>query len=173
MRRALLGRRRQLDQRRQLQPRRLGDHHILGSATDTWGHSWSWNELSNANFRVRVTNVADDDETDFRLDYIAAEVYYSQTGGGYAHTGPCDYAAYWADQAKALGIEIFTIAWGATNKCSFDDPSSPWYNVDATVFLEALATDSSHFFNEPKSADLEPIFYSIGSQLTAGSRLIQ
>jgi len=149
--------------------------YFVGGATDTWGRNWARDELSNANFRVRVTNVADDSDNDFRLDYVAAEVFYSEPGGGggYEHTGPCDWAAYWADQAKALGIEIFTIAWGATNQCSYDDPSSPYYNMDAGVFLASLATDASHAFNEPKSADLEPIFYSIGTQLTAGSRLIQ
>ncbi len=152
--------------------------YFVGGATDTWGRSWTRDELSDANFRVRVTNVADDSENKFELDYVAAEVFYSEPGGGggggaYEHKGPCDWAAYNADIAKALGIEIFTIAWGATNQCDRDDPSSPYFEMDAAVFLASLATDPSHAFNEPKSADLEPIFYSIGTQLTTGSRLIQ
>ena len=146
----------------------------IGGAADDWGRSWGINDLTNGNFRVRVTNVSDSSGKDFRLDAVAAEVYYDDSsGGGYQHKGPCDWAAYNADQAKALGIEVFTIAWGADNQCDRDDPSSPYYNMDAVEFLESLATDASHAFNEPKSADLEPIFYSIGTQLTAGSRLIQ
>lgn len=146
----------------------------VGNATDDWGHSWTIDDLSNGNFRVRVTDVSSSSSRDFRLDAVAVNVHYEEAGGGgYEHTGPCDWAAHWADQAKALGIEIFTIAWGASDSCSHDDWGSTYYNMDAAVFLESLATDSSHAFNEPKSEDLEPIFYAIGSQLTSGSRLIQ
>jgi hypothetical protein len=124
---------------------------------------------------VRVTNVSNDwgSDTDFRLDAVAVNVHFEDPSGGYAHSGPCDWAAYWADQARALGIELYVIAWGATDECSFDDPDSAYYYMDADEFLESLASDAFHFFNEPKSADLEPIFYAIGSQLTGGSRLIQ
>ncbi len=34
--------------------------YTLGSSSDNWGHTWSASQLSNANFRVRVTDVADD-----------------------------------------------------------------------------------------------------------------
>ncbi len=150
------------------------EKYYIGGAADDWGHSWSINDLADGNFLVRVTNVSNRSGKDFRLDAVAADVYYDDSSGaGYQHKGPCDWAAYNADLAKALGIEIFTIAWGADNRCDRDDPSSPYYNMDAAVFLESLATDSSHAFNEPKSADLEPIFFAIGTVLTSGSRLIQ
>jgi hypothetical protein len=48
----------------------------LGAATNTWGRSWTPAELSNANFRVRVTNVANSTTRDFSLDWIAVRVSY-------------------------------------------------------------------------------------------------
>jgi len=147
--------------------------YTIGGETDDWGHSWSVAHLTNGLLRVRVTSVSNSTSTDFRLDAVAINVHFEDSSGGYEHSGPCDWAAYWADQANALGIELYIIAWGATDKCSFDDSNSAYYYMDADEFLESLASDSFHFFNEPKSVDLEPIFYSIGSQLTGGSRLIQ
>ena len=48
----------------------------LGGATNTWGRTWTPAELSNANFRVRVTNAADSTARDFSLDWIAVRVTY-------------------------------------------------------------------------------------------------
>ena len=48
----------------------------LGSATNTWGRTWTPAELSNANFRVRVINTADSTSRDFSLDWIAVRVTY-------------------------------------------------------------------------------------------------
>jgi hypothetical protein len=67
---------------------------------------------------------------------------------------------------------VFVIAWGADDRCDYDDPSSPWYQADAVDLLQAMASDQYHFFNEPKSTDLEPIFQVIGTQLATGSRLV-
>lgn len=49
---------------------------ILGSATDKWGRTWSIGELSNANFRVRITDVASNTSRDFSLDWVAVRVSY-------------------------------------------------------------------------------------------------
>jgi len=49
---------------------------ILGSATNLWGHSWTAADLSNANFRIRVTDVANSTNRDFSLDWIAVRVSY-------------------------------------------------------------------------------------------------
>ena len=52
--------------------------YILGSAADTWGRSWSSStDFTNANFRVRITNVATSTFRDFRLDWVAVQVTYS------------------------------------------------------------------------------------------------
>jgi hypothetical protein len=49
---------------------------VLGSNVDTWGHTWSPSELSNSNFRVRVTTNHTDSQT-FFLDWVAANVYFA------------------------------------------------------------------------------------------------
>jgi len=54
--------------------------YILGSATDTWGRTWSASELTSANFRVRITNVSNSTSRDFFLDWAPVRVTY--TGGG-------------------------------------------------------------------------------------------
>jgi hypothetical protein len=50
--------------------------YILGGAADNWGRAWALGDLSNANFRVRVTDVASNNARDFYLDYIAVNVTY-------------------------------------------------------------------------------------------------
>ncbi|HYR87414.1 MAG TPA: hypothetical protein VE422_25245 [Terriglobia bacterium] len=48
--------------------------YVLGSPVDTWGRTWASSDLSDANFRVRVTNVANSTARDFSLDWIAVRV---------------------------------------------------------------------------------------------------
>jgi hypothetical protein len=48
----------------------------LGGAANTWGRAWTAAELSDANLRVRVTNVANSTARDFSLDWIAVRVSY-------------------------------------------------------------------------------------------------
>jgi hypothetical protein len=50
--------------------------YILGGPTDNWGRLWATGELSNTNFRVRITDVASNTSRDFSLDYVAVNVYY-------------------------------------------------------------------------------------------------
>jgi len=51
----------------------------LGGAANPWGRMWTASELSDANFRVRVTNTANSTSRDFSLDWIAVRVTH---GGG-------------------------------------------------------------------------------------------
>ena len=51
--------------------------YMLGSASDTWGRTWSAAELSNANFRVRLTMVASSTARAFRLDWAPVRVTYT------------------------------------------------------------------------------------------------
>lgn len=146
---------------------------VLGSGTDNWGRTWSASNLSNSNFRLRVTNVAGNTTSTFNLDAVGVDVYYSTPVPGAAR-GPCEYAAQQADIAKSYEIEIFVIAWGAIDECSQDPAGSPWHNMAADVFLRGLATDEDNFFDEPKSTDLTPIFQAIGATLAgSGSRLVE
>lgn len=50
--------------------------YLIGGAADNWGHIWSSTELSNANFRLRLTNVASSTARDFSLDWVATRVRY-------------------------------------------------------------------------------------------------
>lgn len=50
----------------------------LGSPTDTWGRSWAVANFSNTNFRIRVIDVASNQNRDFFLDYVAVNVTYQQ-----------------------------------------------------------------------------------------------
>jgi len=49
---------------------------VLGSATDTWGRSWTAPELSNANFRVRVISNSTSSTRDFFLDWAPVRVTF-------------------------------------------------------------------------------------------------
>jgi len=48
----------------------------LGGATNTWGRTWTPVELSNGNFRIRITNVATSTARDFTLDWAAVRISY-------------------------------------------------------------------------------------------------
>ena len=50
--------------------------YILGGAADTWGRTWTAGDFSNANFRIRITDVSNNANRDFFLDYIAVNVTY-------------------------------------------------------------------------------------------------
>jgi hypothetical protein len=152
--------------------------YILGSSTDNWGHTWSTSDLSNANFKVRITDAAANTSTTYRLDAVAVDAYYHYTDSTQVNKGPCDWAKQAADAAKALGIEIYTIGYGitwydsCTSSINGENSSSPYYGLSATQFLTALATDSSHYYPAPNSSQLDDIFNAIGTQLTSGSRLV-
>jgi hypothetical protein len=49
----------------------------LGATNDTWGRTWAGSDFSNANFRVRITDVASTTNKTFRLEYLAAQVTYT------------------------------------------------------------------------------------------------
>jgi serine protease AprX len=48
----------------------------LGGVADTWGRTWSVGDFSNANFRVRIIDVASNTARDFSLDWVAVRVSY-------------------------------------------------------------------------------------------------
>jgi hypothetical protein len=126
--------------------------------------------------------VSSNSGTDFSLDTVQAKVHYTTTDTTFtteydSSLGPCDWAMQQATAAKALEIELYIIGWGLdpSEQCNdfAEDPTSPYYNWTASQLLQAMATDADHFYNEPKTEDLEPIFNAIGSQLTGGSRLVE
>jgi hypothetical protein len=50
--------------------------YIIGGTSDTWGRTWIPGNFNNANFRIRVIDVASNINRDFFLDYIAVNVTY-------------------------------------------------------------------------------------------------
>ncbi len=51
--------------------------YLLGGLADTWGRAWSSSDFTDANFRVRITNVASSTSRDFSLDWISVQVRYT------------------------------------------------------------------------------------------------
>ncbi len=51
--------------------------YTFGSATDTWGRTWTPGQLSAANFRVRLIDASSQGTKQFRLDYLAVSVTYT------------------------------------------------------------------------------------------------
>ena len=49
---------------------------VLGGSVDTWGHAWTVAELSDANFRARLTSNSGSNNRDFFLDWVPVTVYY-------------------------------------------------------------------------------------------------
>jgi hypothetical protein len=144
--------------------------YILGGDGDTWGHTWTPSQLSDANFRVRITNVSNKSSPyirDFYLDWAAVKVYYTP------YSGPCAYAAALGDEARAAGIEVFTIGYGVGSGDRCTNDTGAWSGRNALDLLGYIATDADHFFNQPTTEQLRPIFEVIGSQLSSGSRLVE
>jgi hypothetical protein len=168
--------------------------YTLGTASDTWGRAWSIGDFSNANFRVRVTDVANSTARTFSLDWVPVRVTYTPAGGGGGGgaQGPCDYAVQNATAAKAQNIEIFTLGYGLTGEiCSSDNVGSPWYNLPVTRVLAAMATnsvdetgcttsagvtqenaDGDHFYCEIASGGLSAIFQQAAVVAAASPVLI-
>lgn len=161
--------------------------YTLGSSTNTWGHTWSASDLSNANFRVRVTNVDSSTSRDFYLDAVQVRVYHSLVFDS------CKYAYDMATAAKANDIEIFTLGYGLESEdCVYDGPSSPYYGLPVTRLLGDMATDSydetgcdtsseaaqenadgDNFYCETDAAGLQSIFQAAAESLATGSRLVR
>jgi len=51
--------------------------YTLGTSSDTWGRTWALTEFSDANFRVRIVDVASNAQRDFFLDWTAVRVTYT------------------------------------------------------------------------------------------------
>jgi len=51
--------------------------YLFGGVADTWGRTWTASELTNANFRVRLTNATNHPTKDYLLDYVEVDVRYT------------------------------------------------------------------------------------------------
>lgn len=103
-----------------------------------------------------------------------------------AVANPCQYADDMAADAKAAGVEIFTIGFGIGSKSCSSDSSGGFASAPVAQLLASMATgptddncvaggensDGDHFFCEPASSDLTDVFVAAASQFAAGSSLI-
>ena len=53
--------------------------YLLGGSNNLWERTWTTDELSDANFRIRIINVATSTSHQFSLDWIGVKVYYKST----------------------------------------------------------------------------------------------
>jgi len=51
--------------------------YIVGGVTNTWGRTWTNNDFTNANFRVRLVMIASNTSRDFSLDWVGVQVRHS------------------------------------------------------------------------------------------------
>lgn len=51
--------------------------YAFGATNDLWGRTWAGSEFSSANFRVRVTDVTNQPNKNFLLEYLAVQVTYT------------------------------------------------------------------------------------------------
>ena len=49
--------------------------YTLGGSTTTWGRAWTNSDFNNANFRVRLINIASSKTLTFSLDWVGVQVY--------------------------------------------------------------------------------------------------
>ena len=127
----------------------------LGGTANTWGRSWTPADLSNANFRVRVTDAANSTARDFTLDWIAVRVTYqggssppppppdttppsasitSPTGGA-SVSGTTTIAASASDNVGVTRVEFFV-----DGVLLSSDPSSPY----SASWDTTTATNAAH-----------------------------
>jgi hypothetical protein len=162
--------------------------YTLGGSSDNWGRTWSASDTSNGNFRLRITNVANNNSRDFSLDWAAVNVHYTTP---HPLIGPCNYAYQEALHAQSANIEIFTIGFGVEDE-NCDESGSPYHNQPVTELLADMATDSlddhghcdnatenaaenadgDHFLCEARSGDLSPIFTQAAETLATGSKMV-
>jgi hypothetical protein len=76
---------------------------VLGGPTDTWGHNWTPDRLSDANFRVRVA-AESTGSTDFYLRWVPVRVYYTPCGAVGGIVEPLDRVALLAPWLAVAGL---------------------------------------------------------------------
>jgi hypothetical protein len=167
-----------------------------GSSSFTWGRTWAVDDFTNANFRVRVTNVSDSTSRDFDMERVRVRVHHRTPGTPGTPDTPCQDAADEGDEAKAAmdpPIEIFTLGYGLTGEdCITDESPSSWVNDPVTQVLAYIATDSidetgcdtqaeadqenmdgDHFLCAADAGDLGTIFTAAAEALASGARLVR
>lgn len=67
--------------------------YVLGGAADNWGRSWNDTDFADANFRVRIINIASSTSRDFSLDWLGLKVYHDGISSTANDLAPYGYGA--------------------------------------------------------------------------------
>ena len=87
----------------------------FGGGDDTWGRTWSESELSNSNFRVRLTKIGSSNVVNFDVDQVRVNVYYTETtftktfqeGDANGYTGTQDTYLNEDSPTSSFGTQTF------------------------------------------------------------------
>ena len=97
-------------------------------------------------------------------------IILSDGDSNYANVStPCGRAITAAQNAKAQGAWIYSIAYGASTSSSGSCTRDPGLSAYST--MQQLASDASRFYNQPAAGSLANIFKQIVISLT-GARLV-
>lgn len=171
--------------------------YYFGSATDTWGRTWSASDFSNANFKVRVSNGDTDSvngsTTDFSLDWVPVRVYYTPDTtapaafqvGSIITTGGTVVASKW--NASNTGVNVTvpvandssltggTIQLRAEADSSFENVGSAYtilvgdLNGNKTLSLTAAQLEAIAGFSEGDNVTVRAVITDIAGNATTGS----
>jgi hypothetical protein len=89
---------------------------IEGSSTDRWGHTWTASELSDENFRVRLTLRTNSTYRDFYIDWVPVQVSYGSQRDKYWRDSSYE------DVATVLGSNDLGDSYSSWD--DFDDPDT-------------------------------------------------
>ncbi|RLI06546.1 hypothetical protein DRO22_00650, partial [Candidatus Bathyarchaeota archaeon] len=135
--------------------------YIFGSATDTWGRTWSREEFSDSNFRAKVTATGTYKD-DYYLDWIPITVYYEIGASASANSVT-------TEPVEAGSIDSLILDITVTNSASSSETVTA-----ITVNNVGTATDSEIssvklYYDSNNSGDYTPgVDIQIGSGTFAG-----
>lgn len=128
----------------------------LGSASDTWGHTWTTTELNSSNFRVRLTCNSNNSSRDFYLDWVPIRITYAPTGNLFSQV----------DETSPNDTDYITGITDGGGYCLF---TFPQFNIPAGASIDRLtiyvrARDASSGSNNIRAyIKVNGSYYSAGS----------
>jgi hypothetical protein len=126
------------------------ESYFLGGASDTWAHPWTWTEVSNPSFQVRVANTTGDNNRDFSLDWVAVNVLYvynPEVTGTSTHTATTTLKPTATDTATASATSSPTMTVSPTSTPTVS--STPTDLSTSTQTGTSTATATSTASNTP------------------------
>ncbi len=116
-------------------------NYTLGGTADAWGRTWSSLNLSNANFRLRVIDVANNTAGSFQLDRIPAQVHYTPAA---PDTTPPTASAVAASPNPTNGAASVTLTATITDSGTpLGTIASAQYRINAGAAVAMAAVDGT------------------------------